>query len=297
MARAKVSSTETETKQRVKKGTKAPKAEKATKATKKTSKATKKESKKSNIPAIKRPRSITTDSWTEYMVSVHVNLEHRIGELEEMHDAKKCPHKAIQHLRACLKECEYMQKRIMPVIKPKRKQTDKKNNILMKKTAVSPALAKFLKLDKNEQVSRSEVNTAITMYINVKDVDAVPAEKKKWLKRMNPDGKRNLQSSDNGAVIVPDKALSTLLDYPAYQKKVKAGKQVWNRKDKETGERKPKVEDNDQLTYAVVQHLLAPHFKNGAPRGGKKDEPVVEESEAESEEHDDDDDADDDDEE
>uniref|UniRef100_A0A6C0JRN8 Uncharacterized protein n=1 Tax=viral metagenome TaxID=1070528 RepID=A0A6C0JRN8_9ZZZZ len=276
------------------------KSEKQTKTTAATTtkKATKKKAagtktpKKSNIPAIKRPRSMSLDSFNEYMATLTVNLEHRIAELEKMHDEKKCPHKAIQHLRSMLKETEYMQKRITPLIKPKRKQTDKKNNILMKKVAISPALAKFLQLGKGEQVSRSEVNSAITMYINVKNLDAVPAEKQKWLKRMNPGGKRNLQDPENGSIIVPDKALSELLNYAAYQKKVKAGKQVWNRKNKATGEKEDKVEDSDRLTYSVVQHLLAPHFPKGetvsapaaapAKRGRKAAAPVVEEP-AESE--------------
>jgi chromatin remodeling complex protein RSC6 len=283
---------------RVSKSEKQPKATTAAtttkKATKKKAAGTKKTPKKSNIPAIKRPRSMSLDSFNEYMATLKVNLEHRIGELEEMHDNKKCPHKAIQHLRSMLKETEYMQKRITPLIKPKRKQTDKKNNILMKKVAISPALAKFLQLGKGEQVSRSEVNSAITMYINVKDLDAVPAEKQKWLKRMNPGGKRNLQDPENGSIIVPDKALAELLNYAAYQKRVKAGKQVWNRKNKATGEKEDKVEESDRLTYSVVQHLLAPHFPKGesvaavvaapAKRGRKAAAPVVEEPvESESE--------------
>ena len=262
-----------------------------------TKKATKKKAagtktpKKPSIPAIKRPRSMSLDSFNEYMTTLRVNLEHRIGELEKMHDDKKCPHKAIQHLRSMLKETEYMQKRITPLIKPKRKQTDKKNNILMKKVAISPALAKFLQLGKGEQVSRSEVNSAVTMYINVKDLEAVPAEKQKWLKRMNPGGKRNLQDPENGSIIVPDKALAELLNYAAYQKRVKAGKQIWNRKNKATGEKADVVEESDRLTYSVVQHLLAPHFPKGetvaapapAKRGRKAAAPVVEEPESESE--------------
>src|SRR6185503_16276468 len=95
------------------------KSEKQTKTTAATTtkKATKKKAagtktpKKSNIPAIKRPRSMSLDSFNEYMATLTVNLEHRIAELEKMHDEKKCPHKAIQHLRSMLKETEYMQKR------------------------------------------------------------------------------------------------------------------------------------------------------------------------------------------
>lgn len=249
--------------------------------------------KKSNIPAIKRPRKMDQASFTEYINSTRQNFEFRRDELNTLYENDKCPHKAIQHMTAVLKELEYFSKRISPLIKHRRKQSDKKNNILMKKINVSPALSKFLHLGKGEQVSRSECNTAITMYIHVKDVANVAPEKQKWLKRMNPDGKRNLQSPDSGSVIVPDKALSALLDYPSYQKRVAAGKQVWHRRDKETGEMREVVETNDQLTYSVIQHLLAPHFRSdapattvaGAPTRGRKAAPKpVEEEPEENEE-------------
>lgn len=223
------------------------------------------EKKKSNIPVIKRPRSITQETFTEYIDSTMVNLEYRLGELDALHAEGKCPHKAIQHLKSMQKELQYLSKRITPLIKHRRKQVDKANNILMKQVTVSPALAKFLHLSKNEQVSRSECNTAVTMYINVKDLDAVVPEKQRWLKRMNPKGERCLQSPEDGSVINPDKALSDLLDYPAYQKRVAAGKHFWNRKNKDTGVYEKVQETDDRLTYSVVQHLLAPHFKVDQP--------------------------------
>lgn len=256
------------------------KVEKTTKAKKTTTRKAKAktEKAKSNIPVIHRPRSITVETFNEYTTSAMANFDYRIEELEKMHADGKCPHKAIQHMRSLQKELVYLTKRITPIIKPRRKQTDKKNNILMKKVEVSPKLAKFLKLKKGEQVSRSECNTAVTMYINVKDVDKVSDEKRKWLDRMNPNGKRCLQSKELGSVIEPDDALSDLLDYPAYQKKVAAGKHFWNRKNKETGVKERVKETDDKLTYAVIQHLLAPHFKTG-----KTATKAVEESEVSEE--------------
>lgn len=254
------------------------------------------EKKKSNLPVIKRPRSITQETFAEYINSTMVNVEYRLGELTALHEGGKCPYKAIQHLKSLQHELQYLSNRIAPLIKPRRKQVDKANNILMKKVNVSPALAKFLQLGKGEQVSRSECNAAVTMYINVKDMDAVLPERQKWLKRMNPKGERSLQSKENGSVIVPDKTLSDLLDYPAYQKRVAAGKHFWNRVNKETGLREKVAETDDRLTYAVVQHLLAPHFKDvkqtaaaapvaaPAKKGGRKAAPVpveVDESEVE----------------
>lgn len=229
------------------------------------------ESKKSNIPAIKRPRSITQESYNEYMTSTAANFDYRIKELETMYNDSKCPHKAIQHIRSVEKEWLYFAKRILPLIKPRRKQTDKKNNILMKQVEVSPDLAKFLKLEKGEKISRSECNTAITMYVNIKNLKEVAPEKKKWIERMNPGAKRCLQSEDDGSVIVPDKPLAKLLDYEGYKKRVAAGEHYWHRKNKETGEFEDIQETDDKLTYSVVQHLLAPHF----PRNEKVATPAV----------------------
>ena len=237
-----------------------PKGKGATKAKGTKAAKTPRESKKSNIPAIKRPRSITVDSYNEYMSSTAANFDYRIKELETMYNDSKCPHKAIQHIRSVEKEWLYFAKRILPLIKPRRKQTDKKNNILMKQVEVSPDLAKFLKLEKGEKVSRSECNTAITMYVNIKDLKKVANEKKKWIDRMNPGGKRCLQSEDDGSVIEPDKPLAKLLDYEGYKKRVAAGEHFWHRKNKETGELEDIQETDDKLTYSVVQHLLAPHF-------------------------------------
>lgn len=227
------------------------------------------ESKKSNIPVIKRPRSITAETYQEYTTSAAANFEHRIKELEAMYADSKCPHKAIQHLKSFEKEWQYFTKRILPMIKPRRKQTDKKNNILMKQVTVSPALAKFLKLGKGEQVSRSECNTAITMYVNIKDLKKVAPEKKKWVERMNPGGKRSLQSSEDGSVILPDDALSKLLDYEGYKARVEAGEHYWHRKNKETGVYEDIQETDPKLTYSVVQHLLAPHFPRSASSAAK----------------------------
>lgn len=278
----------------VAKTTKAPKVEKTEKKEKrqkkekepeaevkaeKTPKA-KKASKKSNIPVITRPRGLTHENFEKYMASISANLDYRLNELETLHSDGKCPHKAVQHLRSVQREYQYIAKRFAPLTKRRRKQVDKTNNILMKKVNVSPKLAAFLKLKKGETVSRSECNTAITMYINIKDLKVVEPEKKKWVQRMNPGGKRNLQDPENGSVIHPDKALADLLDYGTYQKLVKAGKKVWKRKDKETKEVHEVVEENDQLTYAVVQHLLAPHFLKGdVPATKVKAEVVSEDDE------------------
>jgi len=258
--------TKATTKPRATKTTKATKAKatkaKATKA-KPAAKTVKKEApakaERPSMPAISRPRGNTKEAFGKYMSSVSANFDHRLKEVQALYDEGKCPYKVVQHFNNVLKELAYMEKRILPLAKSQRRQVDKSNNILMKKVPVSPQLAKFLKLRKGEMISRSEGNTAVTMYINIKDRDSVAPEKKKWVSRMNPKD-RNLQDPENGSIIHPDKALSDLLDYPAYQARVAAGEHFWKRINKETREEYKVAETDDRLTYSVIQHLLAPHY-------------------------------------
>jgi len=91
---------------------------------------------------------------------------------------------------------------------------------------------------KDDMASRMEVGQFITKYI--KD--------------------HGLNDTDHGAIIHPDEMLSDLLDYEEYKARVLRGEQTWKRRDTTTGEKIQVVETNAQLTYSVVQHLLAKHF-------------------------------------
>lgn len=128
------------------------------------------------------------------------------------------------------------------------------------KLNISPQLAAFLKLENGERVTRVDINTAITMYINVSDRKNVSPEKRKWLERMNPDSVNRCLQSEIKSIIIPDEALSNLLNYPAYQQRVKDGKQLWRRRNQMTGEFESVVETNDKLSYFIIPYLLAPHL-------------------------------------
>lgn len=66
--------------------------------------------------------------------------------------------------------------------------------------------------------------------------------------------------STSGTIIIPNQVVSDLLNYSAYQDSIRRGQKTWLRKDPITHQMVQVVETNDQLTYAVVQHLLAKHF-------------------------------------
>jgi hypothetical protein len=109
---------------------------------------------------------------------------------------------------------------------------------------VTPQLAEFMTLYPelnancdlgNTSFSRVQVNRALCKYIKE-------------------------HCSTAGPIIIPNKVISDLLDYPAYQEMVRRGEKTWLRKDPITRQMVQVVETNDRLTYAVAQHLLAKHF-------------------------------------
>lgn len=113
--------------------------------------------------------------------------------------------------------------------------TRSSGNIFTSQVNVSPQMEEFLGIPNGQTVSRTQVNSAVISYIY-----------------------DNCQPA--GFVITPDDTLSKLLDYPAYQERVKQGQVVWRRRNHETREMQDVVETNDRLTFSVCQHLLAKHF-------------------------------------
>jgi SWIB/MDM2 domain len=101
---------------------------------------------------------------------------------------------------------------------------------------VSRELSTFLHLKEDEKISRSDATKMICDYIKL----------------------FGLRSPDDSTVIIPDKALSDLLHYTEYQKKVAAGQHFWNRNI--DGVYKDVLETNDKLTYFNIQYLLKDHF-------------------------------------
>jgi chromatin remodeling complex protein RSC6 len=123
---------------------------------------------------------------------------------------------------------------------------------------ISEDLRNFLQLGPKDTITRLDATRAICVYARLKKgEDREPTLKWAYL---NPNGKRDLQNKDNKIAIVPDKALSKLLDYKRYQRDVAKGKITKKVKDKTTGESsKQKVKDDD-LYYWVIQKLITPHF-------------------------------------
>ena len=212
-------------------------------------------------PKIRRKRGKSRDAIQEYITSAQENFAAKLAYIDHLKEEKKVPHRVVQYISFIVKEFDYLGERAVSMTKVPRKRNNE-NNHLLKPCTPSKELAKFLKLGKNEVVSRSDCVTAISLYVNVKDVpeEENTKDRQKWIKRMNPKG-RCLQDDEDRSIIHPDAALSKLLGYEEYKTQVEAGEKVWSRKDKQTGEKYDVVEDDPSLRYYVIQHLIAPHFE------------------------------------
>jgi hypothetical protein len=122
-------------------------------------------------------------------------------------------------------------------------------SILERLQIVTPQLAEFMTLYPelnancdlgNTSFSRVQVNRALVKYIKE-------------------------HCSTAGPIIIPNKVISDLLNYPAYQEMVRRGEKTWLRQDPITRQMVQVVETNDRLTYVIVQHLLAKHFLGADP--------------------------------
>lgn len=125
---------------------------------------------------------------------------------------------------------------------------------------ISAELAAFLQIEGEEpKLSRLDATRAICVYSHLKE-DESREEMLKWA-YLNPDGKRNLQSSTDKKTIVPDKPLSKLLKYDEYKKEIKNGK-VTKRVtvNKDTGVKEDVVVTSDALYYWTIQKLVNRHF-------------------------------------
>jgi len=156
-------------------------------------------------------------------------------------------------------------------------------NELAQPRRITHHLADFLRIPRDQSISRADVNMAITAYIyfkplrdNDKNIDTVQYRKKLyWADRLNPslaeaDGKRrylrDLKDPKNPTVIIPDERLSELLEYDKFVEDVHAGKITFKCKNAKTEKQENVVHTDTHLTYPILQHLLTKHFLEDIPK-------------------------------
>jgi len=245
-----------------------------------------------DVPKISRPRVVTKESFEEWMDAAIQHFEARRDQIKDDYDnQKKTPNSHSLYMNAVLREFEAIKGRVGKKLVAKRRSTGSHSNgALVAPCRLSKKLTSFLGVPASTRLGRAEVNRAVTAYIAFdpeKKVDtSTPAKeaayknKLKWVKKLNKDGKvRNLQDAEDRSVIHPDSELADLLNYKQYKRDVKAGKIKFNKKDKKTGEVKKTKQTDAVLNYAVLQHLLAPHFLKDGDVGKETVEDVAESEE------------------
>lgn len=178
----------------------------------------------------------------------------------EIERKSKEQEKGVRSLRTIRKMVKDMEKDVNKIVKRKKvpNSTSKKVSGFLYMCRISDELADFLQLDKGTTINRNEVTNALSVYCHYDPTENRP-HMLKW-KHLNPDGKRNLQSTKNRMILVPDKKLSALLNYDQYKEDVKKGKIMAKRIDKETGELKNVKVQNSELRYCTMQRLIKHHF-------------------------------------
>lgn len=139
-------------------------------------------------------------------------------------------------------------KKDIPKMRKKINRTDYSNSSFTIPLTLSQELSKFLQIDNDIKLSRSEVQCALSAYINIK-IDEDRDRILKW-DYLNKSG-RDLRDETNGLIIIPDEKLSNLLNYEQYKNDVEKGL-VKNKK----GD----LIIDDTLTYNIMIKLIQAHF-------------------------------------
>lgn len=191
-------------------------------------------------------KEITPDSFKDSLQELYDLLNLEI----EKQQKKMIPCFGIRTLKTARLKVEKLQKRFPKVAK--RQTIKRKSNTIsgiMKQNSITKDLADFLKVEPTTKLSRVEIQSAISIYCNVKDKDKPSYQRWGYL---NVDGARCLQDPINKKFIIPDECLSKLFDYENYKKRIAEGKiTVINKK---TG--LPKIVVDDRLQYFTISTLI-----------------------------------------
>ena len=162
----------------------------------------------------------------EYVASSKALLEICDAEIDRRARKKET---GIRTFRKMRKLIIRMQKDFPQVVKARRPRDPSKLHVTPSgfsiQHAISPELAKFLKVPPDTRLSRLEATRGICVYAHLKE-DEEREEMLKW-KYLNPGGKRNLQDPADKKAIVPDAALSKLLRYSDHDGEGEKGEPMW----------------------------------------------------------------------
>jgi len=199
-----------------------------------------------------KSQPVTLESYTAQLEDIVNSLNTEIEKL------KTSGNKGVKFLKSIRNSVLVAKKRAPKLAKQKRRKSPNAKSGFKIPHNVSDELRSFLKLKKGDQISRVDTTRALTVYIHLK-TDEKREAILKWA-RLNPEGKRNLQSATDGTIILPDAKLKKLLRFDEYVKAVKAGKVMCRRKNKETKEVEERLQEDTNLHYYTIQKLIQHHF-------------------------------------
>lgn len=177
----------------------------------------KEESEAQEVTSRKRVKA-TPQSHYDHYVEVIDLLD------KEIERKKKSGESGIRSIQKIRKLTEVMKREVTDIAKAKKVKdvfsTRKRNNSGMTvRYHITPQLAKFLQIDPDETVTRTEILRAFTVYVKL-DPEETREDFLKW-EYLNPGGKRNLQVKDDKHYIKPDATLLKLFKFKAGQDKSK----------------------------------------------------------------------------
>lgn len=197
--------------------------------------------------------------YTDLIASINTEIDKRSRNME---GGVRIFRRMRKTLTAMLKELPHVvrSKKLRALITKKRMSPAGLN---MKYT-ISSELARFLQKPSDAVLSRIEATRAICVYAHIKP-DESREEILEW-SYLNTGGKRDLQDPENKRAILPDVALSKLLNYEKYKRDVLQGKITKKTKtfidvdgEKSQVIKTVKVTDN-ALFYWTIQRLVSIHF-------------------------------------
>lgn len=201
-------------------------------------------------------RKVTIESHLEKYDELLTLLNNHI---EQMRKNKESGSRVFTTIRKSVKD---LQKEVPKIANTRRSvNPNSKNNKISGfglECELSPELTKFLQVDSGTTLCRKDVTNAICVYAHLNE-----NENRDYMLKwsyLNPDGKRNLQNPKDKMAVLPDAALSKLLNYEQYKKDVKNGKIYKNVKNKKTKVVSRVKVDNPALYYWVIQRLLGVHY-------------------------------------
>lgn len=143
----------------------------------------------------------------------------------------------------------------------------KKINGFMNKLKISKELSEFLEVPEDSMFSRTEVTTALCVYVNRNLLESRESHTR-W-NYLNPNRtdengvevtERDLRDPVKKKIILPDEKLSKLLRYDDYVTRIESGEITKYEFDKEKNEYVRVLETDKNFYYKTLQQLIGFHF-------------------------------------